>query len=152
MKKTRSTNSFSGSVDSSTDRKEQTPGSDPRLLVNILGGGSLDERNLEALLLLSQRKKAKRRLSSNAIGATRIKLAKIVSECLGIDCQPEDLQPATGANRTNKTLDIYAWEVFARHHNGAPFVAGAFETMTECVKAGKVYIHEGEIYSGEQGK
>ena len=30
MKKTHSTNSFSGSVDSSTDRKEQTPGSDPR--------------------------------------------------------------------------------------------------------------------------
>jgi len=36
MKKTRSKNLSSGLVDSSTDCKEQTPGSDPRLLVNIL--------------------------------------------------------------------------------------------------------------------
>ena len=133
-------------------RDNKKPGGDPRLLVNILGGDSLDEKNRTVFLQLSKRKKTKRRRNCNAIGATRIKLAKIVSECLGIDCQPEDLKPATGANRTNKALDIYAWEVFARHYNGVPFVAGAFETMTECVKAGKVYIHKGEIYSGEQGK
>lgn len=122
---------------------------DRRLLVNILGGGinmSLEEDNLEALRFLASRKRKNR----NCIGKTRFKLAKIVSESLGIDCQPEDLQPATGANRTNKRLDVYAWEVFARHHNGVPFVAGCFETMTECVKSGKVCLIKGEIYSGNQ--
>jgi hypothetical protein len=127
------------------------PGSDPRLLVNIFRKSQmnydLEGQNLKALAFLAKSRAPKR--SGNAVGKTRIKLAKIVSECLGIDCQPEDLQPATGANRTNKTLDIYAWEVFARHHNGSPFVAGCFETMTECVKAGKVHLHKGEIYSGD---
>lgn len=107
---------------------------------------SLDDDNLAALRFLATVRKKK----VNGIGKTRIKLAKIVSESLGIDCQPEDLQPATGANRTNKTLDIYAWEVFARHHDsGSPFVAGCFETMGECVKAGKVHLCNGEIHSGE---
>ena len=107
----------------------------------------LERRNLEALAFLASARPAMR--PRDAVGKTRIKLAKIVSECLGIECKPEDLQPAKGANRTNKMLDIYAWEVFAKHHNGVPFVAGCFETMTECVKAGKVYLHKGEIYSGE---
>lgn len=107
----------------------------------------LDQMNLEALAFLSRARPLKR--SSGGVGKTRVKLAKIVSDCLGIDCQPEDLQPAKGANRTNKSLDIYAWEVFAKHHNGVPFVAGCFETMTECVKAGKVHLNAGEIYSGD---
>lgn len=122
---------------------------DRRLLINILGDGvemSLEERNLAALSFLA----AQKRKNRNGIGRIRVRLAKIVSDSLGIDCQPEDLQPATGANRTNKRLDVYAWEVFARHHNGVPFVAGCFETMTECVKSGKVCLIDGEIYSGEQ--
>ncbi len=151
----KSKTSLSSPIASSADDRseiadDKKPGGDPRLLVNILGGDSLDKRDPSAMSQFLKRKKKRR--SGNAIGATRVKLAKIVSESLGIDCQPEDLKPATGANRTNKALDIYAWEVFARRHNGVPFVAGAFETMTECVKAGKVYIHKGEIYSGEQGK
>ena len=105
---------------------------------------SIDETNLAALKFLATVKQTK-----SGIGKTRIKLAKIVSDSLNIDCQPEDLRPATGANRTNKMLDVYAWEVFARHRNGVPFVAGCFETMTECVKAGKVCLIKGEIYSGE---
>jgi hypothetical protein len=109
----------------------------------------LDEKNIEALRQITAAKKPRRK-RRDGVGAIRIKLAKIVSECLGINCQPEDLQPATGANRTNRSLDIYAWEVFARHHSGVPFVAGAFETMTECVKAGKVYLFRGEIHSGEK--
>jgi hypothetical protein len=124
------------------------PGSDPRLLVNILGKSqmSLDDDNLAALKFLATVKQKRK----GGVGKTRIKLAKIVSDSLGIDCQPEDLQPASGANRTNKSLDIYAWEVFARHRDSdVPFVAGCFETMGECVKAGKVCLIKGEIYSGE---
>ncbi len=109
---------------------------------------SLDDDNLAALRFLATVKQKKK----SGVGKTRIKLAKIVSDSLGIDCQPEDLQPASGANRTNKSLDIYAWEVFARHRNGVPFVAGCFETMTECVKAGKVCLYKGEIYSGERSQ
>lgn len=106
----------------------------------------LDRQNLMALSFLAKTKSKRRK---DSIGKTRIKLAKIVSESLNIHCEPEDLKPATGANRTNKALDIYAWEVFAKHHNGVPFVAGCFETMGECVKAGKVHLSKGEIYSGE---
>lgn len=122
------------------------PGSDPRLLVNILGNSrmSLDDDNLAALKFLASVKQKKKR----GVGKTRVKLAKIVSDSLGIDCQPEDLQPASGANRTNKSLDTYAWEVFARHRDSdVAFVAGCFETMGECVKAGKVYLIKGEIYT-----
>jgi hypothetical protein len=109
---------------------------------------SLDDDNLAALKFLATVKRRK-----SGVGKTRIKLAKIVSDSLGIDCQPEDLRPASGANRTNTSLDIYAWEVFARYRDSdVPFVAGCFETMGECVKAGKVFLHKGEIYSGEPSK
>ena len=81
------------------------------------------------------------------VGRVRIRLAKIISDSLGIVCEPEELQPARGANRTNKMLDIYAWEVFA-HNNGKKFIAGSFNTMTECVKAGKVTYSHGEISAG----
>lgn len=79
------------------------------------------------------------------IGKTRIKLAKIISECLNITCEPEELRPAGGRQRNRTTLhDGYAWEMFA-HNDGKPIVAGSFDTMTECVKAGKVSMHKGEI-------
>ena len=140
LKKSRNTDSQIGAK----------PGSDPRLLIKILGGDGvecdLNQMNTNALAFLSKSRLRSR--SQFNIGKTRVKLAKIVSECLGIICNPEDLQPAKGANRTNKSLDIYAWEVFATHQNGVPFVAGCFETMTQCVKAGAVYLHKGEIYSG----
>ena len=86
---------------------------------------------------------------SEHIGRTRIRLAKIISECLGIVCEPEDLKPTGGRQRNNTTLhDVYAWEVFARHENGLPFVAGSFDTMTDCVKAGRVSLNRGEISAG----
>ena len=149
MKKTRSTNSFSGSVDSSTDRKEQAPGSDPRLLVNILGGQSLDQMNLESFVQILRKRQSKKMRSQNAIGATRIKLAEIVSKCLGVECTPNNLYPAKGAWRTDVRLDVYRWEVVATKGN-IPFVAGCWDTMTDCVKAGAVHCVDGVIYLGRE--
>jgi hypothetical protein len=82
---------------------------------------------------------------SEHVGRTRIRLAKIISESLGIQCEPEELKPAGGRQRNNTTrYDGYAWEVFA-NNDGRTFVAGSFDTMTECVKAGKVKLSKGEI-------
>jgi hypothetical protein len=84
---------------------------------------------------------------SRHIGRIRTRLAKIISRDLGIDCQPEHLRPATGSWRTDWRLDVYRWEVFARTKSGQPFVAGCWESMTDCVKAGAVrYDGDGEIY------
>lgn len=86
---------------------------------------------------------------SKHVGRIRIRLAKIISESLGIICKPEDLMPAGGRQRNNTTIyDGYAWEVFARHENGVTFWAGSFCTMTDCVKAGKVSLKAGEISAG----
>jgi hypothetical protein len=82
---------------------------------------------------------------SEHVGRIRIKLAKIIGESLGIKCEPEELRPAGGRQRNNTTMfDGYAWEVFA-YNDGRKFVAGSFFTMTECVKAGKVTLKDGEI-------
>jgi len=84
------------------------------------------------------------------VGRTRIKLAKIISESLGIKCEPEELKPAGGRQRNNTTIfDGYAWEVFASN-DGRTFVAGSFFTMTECVKAGRVKLEGGEISADYQ--
>ena len=85
---------------------------------------------------------------SRHVGRIRIKLAKILSDSLDLDCQPEDLVPATGRGRTDRSLDLYAWEVFTKKKNGVGFVAGSFFTMTECVKAGKVSLSYEEIVPG----
>ena len=82
------------------------------------------------------------------IGRTRIRLAKILRESLGVECEPHDLKAAGGRQRNNTSLfDAYAWEVFGER-NGITFVAGSFDTMTDCVKAGAVNLHKGEIYAG----
>ena len=82
---------------------------------------------------------------SRHIGRTRIRLAKILSECLGLNCEPEDLSPTQGRYRCDKTLDIYTWEVFTKTKSGIGFVAGSFSTMGDCVKAGAVTVDQGEI-------
>lgn len=82
---------------------------------------------------------------SEHVGRTRTRLAKIIGESLGIKCESEELKPAGGRQRNNTTqYDGYAWEVFA-DNDGRTFVAGSFDTMTECVKAGKVKLNQGEI-------
>ena len=87
---------------------------------------------------------------SEHVGRTRIRLAKIISESLGIKCDPEELRPAGGRQRNNTTIyDGYAWEVFA-NNDGRLFVAGSFDTMTECVKAGRVKLEGGEISADYQ--
>lgn len=146
MKKTRSTNSCFDSV-ADSQAKSKGPGSDPRLLVNILGGQSLDQKNLEVFMQILQKRKSKKMRSRNAIGATRIKLAKIVSDCLGVECTPSDLYPAKGSWRTDRRLDVYRWEVVAKKR-GVPFVAGCWDTMTDCVKEGAVHCVDGVIYLG----
>lgn len=133
----------------SVKKKTKETKSDPRLLVNILGEQSLDEMNREAFMQLLQRKKVKKTRSPNAIGATRIKLAEIVSKCLGVECTPNDLYPARGAWRTDVRLDVYRWEVVATKGN-IPFVAGCWDTMTDCVKAGAVHCVDGVIYLGRE--
>ncbi len=130
-------------------KKTKEPGSGSRLLVNILGEQSLDEMNREAFMQLLQQKKAKKLRSPNAIGATRIKLAEIVSKCLGVECTPNDLYPAKGAWRTDVRLDVYRWEIVATKGN-IPFVAGCWDTMTDCVKAGAVHCVDGVIYLGRE--
>ncbi len=80
------------------------------------------------------------------VGRIRIRLAKIISESLNLDCIPEDLKPATGRCRTDHTLDLYRWEVFCKTKTGMSWVRGSFYTMTECVKAGAVVLdRDGEI-------
>lgn len=83
---------------------------------------------------------------SKHIGRTRQRLAKILSECLELDCRPEDLKPATGRWRTDWRMDTYRWEVFTRTKAGMVFVAGCWESMSDCVKAGKVEVVNGEIF------
>lgn len=82
---------------------------------------------------------------SRHVGRVRIKLAKILSDCLELNCEPEELKPSTGVYRSGG-IDCYAWEVFTKTKTGVIFVAGCFATMTECVKAGKVKLSNGEIY------
>jgi len=132
-------------------RQADEPGSDPRLLVNIFGCNEMvnehDKSNIATLRMLLG---IKRKRQQCGVGKTRVKLAKIVSDCLGLDCHPEDLQAARGAWRTDKRLDVYAWEVTTnRRGSGMPFWAGCFDTMTDCVKAGFVHLHDGEIYAGK---
>lgn len=98
--------------------------------------------------------KKKRRLphhgrgGSKHIGRTRTKLAQIISDSLDIDCQPEDLMPATGRHKNNTCIyDSYAWEMFTATKTGIPIVYGSFDTMTECVKAGQVELTDGEIHA-----
>lgn len=83
---------------------------------------------------------------SRHVGRVRIRLSRIISECLGWDCEPEDLQPAGGRQRNNTTMsDGYAWEVFTSTQSGHIVVAGSFDTMTDCVRAGRVTLSRGEI-------
>lgn len=87
---------------------------------------------------------------SEHVGRIRIRLAKIIGESLGIKCEPEELQPAGGRQRNNTTqFDGYAWEMFA-NNDGRKVVAGSFDTMTECVKAGRVKLERGEISADYQ--
>lgn len=79
-------------------------------------------------------------------GRTRIKLAKIIRESLGWDCEPDELRAAGGRCRNNTAMhDSYAWEVFTKSSTGLAIVAGSFDTMTDCVKAGRVSYADGEI-------
>jgi hypothetical protein len=103
-----------------------------RLLVDILGNDS-DAKNIIAAMNLSSPKKNKK----NEPNAIRKKLASILRDCLGVDCEWDDLNPAKGSWRTNWKLDVYRWEVTCTK-DGQPFVAGCWWTMTECVKAGAV--------------
>lgn len=80
------------------------------------------------------------------IGRIRIAIAAILSRDLGLNCEPDELQPAGGRQRNNTTVyDGYAWEVATETAAGLPFVAGSFDTMTECVRAGHVRLSDGEI-------
>jgi hypothetical protein len=110
-----------------------------RFLVDVLGN-NLDAKNVVAMRLLSLAKEKKR----GEPNATRKKLAKILRDCLGFDCEWDDLRPAKGAWRTNWRLDVYRWELYCQK-DGQPFVAGCWWTMTECVKAGAVEYDKKEM-------
>jgi len=117
----------------SEEEKETMTDRDPKSLVEIFKAA---RRN---------RKPHHGRGGSQHVGRTRIRLAKIISECLGIVCLPEELRPAGGRQRNNTTeYDGYAWEMFASNE-GRTIVAGSFDTMTNCVKAGKVTMMDREI-------
>tara|TARA_R110000824_G_scaffold316000_1_gene503176 strand:+ start:172 stop:576 length:405 start_codon:yes stop_codon:yes gene_type:complete len=115
-----------------------SPGSDPRLLVNIFGVGKYT-------MSKKHRLPHHGRGGSKHVGRTRIRLAAILTEYLGYIVSPDELQPSGGRQRNNTTQhDGYAWELFA-YGSGQPFVAGSFNTMTDCVKAGRVTVTNGEI-------
>jgi hypothetical protein len=118
----------------------------PRFLVDILGN-DLDAKNIIAMRHLSLPKKNKRS-EQNAI---RKKLARILRDCLGVDCEWDDLRPAKGAWRSNWRLDTYRWELYCTK-DGQPFVAGCWWTMTECVKAGAVEYDKKEMEIYPVGK
>jgi len=89
---------------------------------------------------------------SRHVGRVRIEAAKIISESLGFDVQPEDIRPQTGAWRTDMRLDVFRWELYTYERPGLPFVAGGWEKLTDFVrqskKLGGCHHHDGEIWSG----
>jgi hypothetical protein len=117
-----------------------------RFLVDILGN-DLNTKNIIAMIHLGLAKEKKR----GEPNATRKKLAKILRDCLGVDCEWDDLRPAKGAWRTNWRLDVYRWELYCQK-DGQPFVAGCWWTMTECVKAGAVGYDQKEMEIHPVGK
>ena len=76
-----------------------------------------------------KRKPHRGRGGSPHIRRTRIATAAILSESLGEDIRPEDIQPATGSYRTCDYHDVYRWELFGRG-----FIAGCWDTLTDFVR------------------
>lgn len=76
------------------------------------------------------------RNGSRHCGRLRVAAAKILTDNLGFDVNPEDIQPATGRYRTDWRQDVYRWELFA--NNGRlPVVAGCWDTLTRFVREAK---------------
>lgn len=68
------------------------------------------------------------------VGRLRIKAAEILNRNMpDWDVQPQDIKPATGAWRTNQTLDVFRWELFSRNKRGQPVVAGCWDSLTTFV-------------------
>ena len=59
---------------------------------------------------------------------------KLMTAIPGIEVKPDDLVPATGSWRTNKSLDVYCWEGYYRDEDGIRRFFGSYQTMTELVK------------------
>jgi len=92
------------------------------------------------------------------IGRTRIKLAEILQNNFPsrsgvlVTWRPEWLYPATGAYRTNQSLDCFRWEGFAKHIDESgkeiftAFSVGSYFTMSEIIKYSDLAMDgDGEI-------
>jgi len=93
------------------------------------------------------------RNGSRHVGRLRIRAAKILSDHLGWEVFPDEIQPATGCWRTDIRFDVYRWELFTNkdRNKNMPFVAGCWESLTRFVKqAAKngFHIDDGVIYPG----
>lgn len=91
------------------------------------------------------------------IGRTRKELAKLLQKSFpqsasGLDLtwEASQLFPATGAHRTNASIDCGRWEGFARHYrsDGSFYTAlsvGSYHTMTELIKAKRLTLIGSEV-------
>ncbi|MBI2239500.1 MAG: hypothetical protein HYU59_01705 [Magnetospirillum gryphiswaldense] len=69
-------------------------------------------------------------------GRTRIKLAKLLEEALGVEVHPGDLDPELGGTRVNNrgTVRWHGWVEL----DGGTRLLSSWHTMTECVRKGVV--------------
>lgn len=94
----------------------------------------------------------RRSYRSHHVGRVRIAAADILSRGLGFVVDPTDIRPATGAYRTDRSIDVYRWELFTRDRRGMPIVGGCWLTLTEFVRLAKRdgwhMDSDGEIWPG----
>jgi hypothetical protein len=71
----------------------------------------------------------------------------------GFHVDPNDLDPATGAWRTNKALGVYCWEGFVTDDHGIRRFIGSYDTMTELLKSNVklCFLDDFEITGEELG-
>lgn len=90
------------------------------------------------------------------IGRTRKNLCKLLQKeflTLGdreVTWKSERIHAATGWYRSSRHYgnDSYRWEAFSffTHSGNVAHAVGSYDTMTECVKSGKLSMHsDGEI-------
>jgi hypothetical protein len=83
--------------------------------------------------------KRKRRLNKHHIGRTRIRAANLIDKHFpDWKCQPEDISPAQGQNRSNWLMDVYRWEL--RVYQGKfVHLLGCWQTLTKFVQLAAKY-------------
>lgn len=69
------------------------------------------------------------------IGRLRIRAAAILARQFPEwDVRPEYIVPASGRYRSDRMMDVYRWELFARTRTGLLVVCGSWDTLTRFVR------------------